>query len=182
MKKQILLAAIIALTVVTAEAAERGAFAGAGVGLNTLNDSQGNSGYSGTGLSMGLVARYNINRYIGFEGALNLFGLTGWSAGAANLVAIPLSISVIGYAPVHEKIDIFGKLGTSYTTLNFSGAAGQPGSNLISSNTSMYGFGVEFSTGEKETYRIGIDHYDLSVVPGTSVSTNYLNITGTTRF
>jgi hypothetical protein len=183
----ILIAVVTALSTSNAMATEPGAYAGVGIGLATVTDSLGNSGISSNNnvganfddLGLGFVGGYNINRYIGLEVGVNALGVFGWSYASGGIVtALPASFEVVGYIPLYKGLDIFGKYGTSYTRLDFTKA----GVTSVSDKTQMYGLGIEFSLSDKSSYRFGVDHHDLSVLPGTSVSANYFNLTGIMRF
>lgn len=179
----------LALSASSVMAAESGAYGGIGIGLAPITDSRGSSGISSNrlgfgfeNLSVGLVGGYNLNRYLGVEASINEFGLFGWSDALNRSVsAVPVSVEVVGYVPLFKGFDFFGKWGSSFTRLDFASSTAHAGMTE-KGKTRMYGVGVEFSAGEKKSCRIGMDRYDLSVTPGTSVSTNYANITGVVRF
>lgn len=170
MKKKIFTAILASSLATSAMAAEPGAYGLAGIGLSPMADNAGRTMAFGINAGVG----YNLNRYVGFEAQTGVLGLGN------SVSAIPVAASVQAFVPVLKGIDLYGKYGTSYTTLS-SGSGATTSS--ASGTTSLWGVGLEFSPpGSKETYRIGVEHYDLAVSPGMSLSTNYLNLTGTTRF
>ncbi len=168
MKKFItLIAAIIfeTLSISSAMAAEQGFFSLIGGGITPMKDSVSTS--ISLGLSLG--GGFNFNQYVGIEGQFVLLGM----ATSNTLSAHPIAVMINGYLPIQERLNMFAKVGKSFTTVS-SGTADTSVSQ--SAITNVYGYGIEFPYGEKMKYRFGVDHYDLSVVPGTTLSTNYINV------
>lgn len=165
MKKSLITAVLLAVVSMGAMAAEQGGYLGTEVGLAPTTNSNSNSSLSGTALGVGIVMGYNMNKYVGIEGGLNLLGVVGWN----NVMALPISVAAVGYAPIGEQTSLYGKVGASYTTILYS-------ANSISGITSMYGVGIELAPKGKQSLHIGVDHYDLSVETGMSVSTNYIGM------
>ena len=171
-------------------AATQGLYLGAGIGYATITDSNGNSGFSSEGsgpamqnLSLSLVGGYNLTSYLGIETSFSALGIFGWDeAAGGNVHALPTSIDIIGYLPLTRGVDIYGKVGSSNMRIDFTPASGQTPIDTETGKTKTFGYGIEFSISEMQSYRIGLEHFDLSVVPGTSVSTNYINITGLMHF
>lgn len=168
MKKFIILIAAIVFetfSISSAMAAEEGFFSLIGGGVTPMKDSASTS--MSLGLSLG--GGFNFNQYVGVEGQFVLLGM----ATSNNLSAHPIAVMIIGYLPMQERQNLFAKVGKSFTTVT-NGTADTSVSQ--SAMTNMYGYGIEFPYGEKMKYRFGVDHYDLSVVPGTTLSTNYVNV------
>ena len=99
-----------------------------------------------------------------------------------HVYALPASADIIGYLPLTKGFDIYGKFGSSNMRIEFTPAPGQTPINTMTGKTRTFGYGIEFSVSEMQSYRIGLEHFDLSLSPGTSVSTNYINITGLMHF
>ena len=159
----VVLAALVTPSVFSAE----GAYNVVGLGLSPLVEQSNTTLDFGVSIGGG----YSFNKYFGVEAQIGLLGIG--SGNDVSSMPIP-SVALIGYIPLREDSTLYGKFGKSATTVdsNYSGT------------TNFYGVGVEFSSlsSPKNTYRLGIDHYDLSLAPGAPLSTNYLNLTSTTYF
>jgi hypothetical protein len=144
-----------------------------GLGLSPLKSES--STLFGFGVSVG--GGYNFNQYFGIETQIGVMGI-----GSANNVAVmPIpEITLNGYVPVGERISLFGKIGKSETIVGYSGSDTQA---HYSGQANFYGVGFEFSlTASKDTYRLGVDYYDLGATPGASLSAYYINLSSTTHF
>jgi hypothetical protein len=173
MNKIISVAAALATLVASSAMAAEGAYNLVSLGVSPLTDQSGTT--YGFGVSIG--GGYGFNKYFGVEAQLAVLGI-----GTGNNVSVmPIpSLTVNGYIPVREGISLYGKIGKSETIVGY-GAAGTQASYSGVSN--FYGAGFEFlSSGSKDTYRIGVDHYDLGVVPGSPLAANYINLGATTHF
>ncbi len=175
MKKIISLVFLLCvLPAASSMAAEQPGFYGLlGVGSSPLAYPGGS--LSGYGASIG--GGYNINQYYGIEGVLAGLGISS----ASEYTFTSFSASVVGHIPVYDDIGLYAKVGDGYTLATFSPAGGGQGSSTpISGSGAVYGAGFEFSY-DGSNYRLGLDHYDLTA-SGVPLSTNYINVTGTTHF
>lgn len=197
MKKFKPLALFIALSAAfitsNAQAAIQGFYGGLGLGLASINDSIGNSditsetmGTSGWGfqnLSLNFVGGYNLTSYLGIETTVGALGIDGWNEKLGGTVtAFPAAIDLIGYVPLFHDFDLFVKFGSANTRLTYATVSGQTPIDPATNRAKTYGYGIEFNISEMQSYRIGVEHYDLTVTQGTSISTNYFNITGIAHF
>jgi len=173
MIKKIYFAVIFALFTFCATAADGGVYNLVGVGLSPLQGQE--STWLGFGVSVG--GGYNFNQYLGVEAQVGVIGI-----GTSNNIAVtPIpSISVNGYIPLREGISLFGKIGKSETIVGYSGSDTHA---HYSGQTNFYGVGVEISsTANKNTYRFGVDYYDLGATSGAPLAAYYLNLSSTTHF
>ena len=152
-------------------AAEEGGYVLLSIGSSPVTDSAGTS--SGLGIEGGLG--YNVSRYLGVEAVAGGFGVSA----LARYNIVSLSISAVGHIPIHNGLGIYVKAGEGESFLTVSGTGGGR-SQEYSGSGGLYGAGIEF-TADKQSFRIGLDHYDLSA-GGISLSTNYVNLTGTVQF
>ena len=126
-------------------------------------------GTTTTSLGLSLGGGYDYNKYIGVEGQLALLG----QATTNTLNATALALTINGYLPVQESLNLFVKAGKAYTAVS----DGKPTASVSQSAfTNVYGYGLEYSPSDKRSYRFGVDHYELSVLPGITLSTNYINV------
>jgi hypothetical protein len=144
-----------------------------GLGITPLTD-KSDSTY-GFGVSLG--AGYNFCKYVGIETQIGVYGI----GSNTSIFVYPLpALTLNAYVPINEKTSLFGKIGKSETSVTVGSGGSQTNYSGVSN---VYGLGAEFSiTGSKDTYRIGVDHYDLGFVNGSSLSANYINLTSTTHF
>ena len=190
--KQLALIITISATFTTsnAQAAIQGFYGGMGLGLASINDSIGNSditsettGWGFQNISLNFVGGYNLTSYLGIEAIVGALGVEGWNEQLGGTVtALPAAIDLIGYVPLFHGFDFFAKFGTASTKLEYATVSGQTPIDAATNKAKTYGYGIEFSISEMQSYRIGVDHFDLTVTPGTSISTNYVNITGIAHF
>lgn len=172
MHKKIVVAAL-AMLISTGVMADEGAYNLVGVGLSPLSDPSGTT--LGFGVSVG--GGYGFNKYFGVEAQLAVLGIG--SGNNVSVLPIP-ALTVNGYLPVREGVTLYGKIGKSETIAGYG-----PGDNLAiySGTANFYGVGFEFSLADtKDTYRIGVDHYDLGALPGLPLSANNINLMSTTHF
>ena len=169
---KILFVALISLLTFSAMAAD-GAYNLVGAGLSPVQGQA--STWFGFGVEVG--GGFSFNRYLGIETQVGVLGI-----GTTNNVAVmPIpSISVNGYIPIREGASLFGKIGKSETIVGYSGSDTQA---HYSGQANFYGVGVEISSAaNKDTYRIGVDYYDLGATPGAPLSAYYINLSSTTHF
>jgi hypothetical protein len=172
MNKKFIIATLAVLGSSGALAAD-GAYKLVGLGLSPL--SAESSTLFGFGVSVG--GGYNFNQYLGIETQISLMGIG--SANNVDVMPIP-SITFNGYLPVSENVSLFGQVGKSETIIGYSGSDTQA---HYSGQANFYGVGFEISSSaNKNTYRLGIDYYDLGATPGASLSAYYINLSSTTHF
>jgi hypothetical protein len=170
-----IVAAMMAATIwlPSAMAVEEGGYVLLSIGISPITDPIGTT--SGFGVEAG--GGYNLNKYLGAEA---IIGVVGFSAGS---VYNPLSISlnVVGHIPFSDGFGIYGKVGEAETmvTLNSTNGGSSQGYSGV---TSLYGAGIEIYTVDHADFRIGYDHYDLSIIPGLPLSANYIYVARTAYF
>lgn len=152
-------------------AADEGMYGLLSAGLTPVSESVSTT--FSLGLSLG--GGYNFNKLVGIEGQFGLLGM----ATSNTLNAQVLAVTINGYLPVQERLNIFVKAGKSFTTIT----DGKPDVSVSQSAlNNVYGYGLEFAADDKKKYRLGVDHYDLFVPSGMFLSTNYINLTVVTNF
>jgi hypothetical protein len=145
------------------------------VGLGITPMTNKDSTTYGFGVSLG--GGYNFNNYFGIEAQIGDHGI----GSNTNISVYPLpAITFNGYIPINAGTSLFGKIGKSETSVTVGSGGSQTNYSGV---TNVYGLGAEFSSAvSKDTYRIGIDHFDLGFVNGSSLSANYFNLSSTTHF
>ena len=159
------------IPIYSVKAADEGIYGLYSVGVTPMSE----TGTTTASLGLSLGGGYNFNKYVGIEGQLGLLGM----ATSNTLNAHVFAVTVNGYLPVQDRLNVFVKAGKSYTTIT----DGKPDASVSQSAIkNVYGCGLELTSDDKKKYRLGVDHYDLSVAPGVSLSTNYINLTVVTNF
>jgi len=153
---------------------ESGLYAGFGFGYAPLSGSS--SVNSSTYAFDGRVG-YAVNRHVSVETAWALMG--GINVGLTEMVADVLSVSAVGYYPIQDKMDVYGKLGYASANVGTSNWV----KNESKTKTGVtYGFGVEFAHGDKTSFRLGMDHYDLAAWSTLPISANNFSFSADFRF
>lgn len=170
--RKMLFVVLIALLTTSTMAAE-GAYNLVGAGLSSVQG-QGSTWF-GFGVDVG--GGFNFNQYLGIEAQISVMGI----GTSSNVAVMPIpSITVNGYIPIREGASLFVKFGKSETIVGYSGSDTQA---HYSGQANFYGVGVEISSAANtDTYRIGVDYYDLGATPGSPLSAYFLNLSSTTHF
>lgn len=159
-----------------ASAEEKGAYYGGG-----FSYSAGSGGNLTTTNGFGFSGRmgYDFNHSVAAEASIGFVGL-GWTAGIQDVSALTTSVSVLGFYPVKDGTDVYAKLGYASSNLVYGCSGCTTASATKGAPT--YGFGVEFGHGGETSFRLGVDHYDLSAFANNSLSANDFTASVSTRF
>jgi len=172
--KIILLGSFILLTGISSSvfAGDEGFYAGANIGggrlgVNSLNGDSKKSSVVG-----GIVLGYKFNKYIGVEGEYTGIGkvtdnVTGSIKGDAG------SIAVIGFLPLNDDFNLYGKLGAAVSKTTVSSSLAPMSDATRTAVT--YGIGGEYNLNKNIGIRLGWDHYNAAVNDFTS---NKINANG----
>ncbi len=154
-------------------------YAGLGVGYSPVTGSARIS--NGDGAAMFGTVGYNVAHDVAAE--IGLIEINGWKAMTdsasqnqnATIDASVTTTSIVGFYPFRESADIYVRLGYANAKLTWA-TNGQSG--IVRKTSMTYGIGVEFGHNEDAAFRIraGLDHYDLSGLPGVPLYTNSLAI------
>jgi OmpA-OmpF porin, OOP family len=148
-----------------AYADDQGFYAGANLGIgkpniNTPNGTDKNSSAVG-----GILLGYKFNKYLGVEGEYTGIGeVTDKQKGSAKGDAA--SLSAIGFLPLNDEFNLYGKLGVAHTKTRVSSSLAPM--NDATRNSVTYGLGGEYNFNKNVGMRVGWDHYNAAV--DTSVS------------
>lgn len=169
--------ALVMTTSNTAFAKDQGFYLGANLGIgkpyiNTTNGTDKSSSVVG-----GALLGYKFNKYVGIESEYTGIGkVTDKVNGTAKGDAA--SIAVIGFLPLNDELNLYGKLGVAHTKTTIS-------SNLApmsdaTRNSITYGLGGEYNFNKNIGMRLGWDHYSAAVDMATSnknnVNANVVNV------
>ncbi len=153
-----------------------GLYAGFGLGYAPVSGSSLIT--SSNGLALTGRAGYAFNPRVSVEAAYDSINLV--KSGLVDVGVSVLSASVVGYYPLQNSFDFYGKAGYANASVGFS--AGQGNSRSQTKTGLTYGFGVELGHGEKQSFRLGMDHFDLSAWQGLPISANNFSFSADFRF
>ena len=147
------------------EVSASGTYAGFGFGYAPVSGS--NLVTSSNGASISGRIGYAWNQHVSTELAIG--GIAFVKSGVADVGINMFSASVLGYYPVQEGVDAYAKVGYANASVGLNTQL----NNVSKSKTGLtYGFGAEFGHGEKTSFRLGVDHYDLSAWSTMPISAN----------
>jgi OmpA-OmpF porin, OOP family len=156
-------------TSTTTFAADQGFYTGVNLGIGKPNINTPNGTDKSSSAVAGIILGYKFNPYLGIEGQYTGIGkVTDNVKGSAKGDAA--SLSAIGFYPITEDFNVYGKLGVAHTKTTVS-------SNLAPMNdatrTSVtYGIGGEYNFNKNVGMRMGWDHYNAAVDTSASNKNN----------
>jgi OOP family OmpA-OmpF porin len=170
--KAILLSSLLALASIssTAFAGDEGFYAGGNVGVgkpivNTPNGEDKKSSAVG-----GIVLGYKFSKYLAVEGEYTGIGkVTDKASGTVKGDAA--SIAAIGFIPLNEEFNLYGKLGVAATKTRVSSSLAPMNDDTRTAVT--YGLGGEYNLNKNIGIRLGWDHYSASVKDLTNSKANF---------
>ena len=139
---------------------DSGFYVGANLGLgkpdiNTTNGTSKSSSAVG-----GVILGYKFNKYIGVEGQYTGVGkVTDKVNGTAKGDAA--SLSAIGFLPLNDEFNLYGKLGVAHTKTTVSSSLAPM--NDATRTAVTYGLGGEYNFNKNIGMRLGWDHYNAAV-------------------
>ena len=164
------------MAVVQEPLAASGFYAGFGMGFAPVSGSSLIT--SSNGVSLTGRAGYALNRSVSVEAAYD--GIAMVKSGLADVGISVLSASVLGYYPLQDNVDVYAKAGYANASVGFSTGTGNSSSQSKTGLT--YGFGVELGHGAKQSFRLGIDHFDLSAWQTMPIAANNVSFSADFRF
>ncbi|WP_047533781.1 outer membrane protein [Methylotenera sp. N17] len=159
MKKMLVILGFISISH-SVFAEDYGFYAGLNIGIGKADFNTPNGLDKSRSLVSGLVLGYKLNQYFGVEGQYTGIGkVTDNVSGSAKADA--LSLSAIGYLPVNEEFNLYGKLGVAATKSTVSSSLSPM--NDASRTSVTYGFGGQYNLNKDIGMRLGWDHYNAAV-------------------
>lgn len=149
----------------------------AAIDLGKVSYSGTASNYDGNELPNPLMVRigggYRFTRHLGVEAGYALVGESAIkSTPAANvtesLKSTTLQLAAVGTYPINEAFGVFGKLGLSYTKLDYNYAdTGINGSGSGSKVNPMYGLGVQYNINKRHGIRAQYENFGKTGLSAT---------------
>jgi OmpA-OmpF porin, OOP family len=160
-----------------AYADDQGLYAGANLGIGKPNINTPNGTDKSSSAVGGMVLGYKFNKYLGVEGEYTGIGeVTDKLKGSAKGDAA--SLSAIGFLPLNDAFNLYGKLGVAHTKTKVSSNLAPM--NDATRNSVTYGLGGEYNFDKNIGMRIGWDHYnaavDTSVNNKSNVNANVVSV------
>lgn len=150
-------------------AGDNGFYAGAnaGIGRPDINTTNGEDKKSSA--VAGIVLGYKFNKYIGVEGEYTGIGkVTDQVSGTAKGDAA--SIAAIGFLPLNDDFNLYGKLGVATTKTTVSSSLAPM--NDATRTAATYGLGGEYNLDKDIGIRLGWDHYNAAISNTSSNKSN----------
>lgn len=179
MTKTVLLSTLLALGSIStaALAGDDGFYAGANIGVGKPNVNTPNGESKSSSPVGGLVLGYKINKYLGVEGEYTGIGKVKDKV-SGSVKGDAASIAAIGFLPLSDEFNLYGKLGVAATKTSVSSSLAP--ANDASKAGVTYGLGGEYNFNKNIGLRLGWDHYSAAVKDATnhkdSFGANVVNI------
>lgn len=145
-------AASLAAFGAAAHAAEPGAYMGASTGVSKFSVDKNSNGNTDTVPNWGLYGGYNFSKHLGVEVGYQDLGrakIDGHGSGSSAHTRA-LGIDLVGYVPVAQKLDLYGKLGLAHYAREVDGAVGSETKNGAGLK---YGLGAQYAATERLSIR-----------------------------
>jgi OOP family OmpA-OmpF porin len=108
----------------------------------------------------GVVLGYKFNQYFGVEAQYTGIGkVTDNVGGSAKADA--LSLSAIGYLPLNDEFNLYGKLGVA--TIKSKVSSSLSPMNDATQTDATYGIGAQYNLNKEFGMRMGLDHYNAAI-------------------
>jgi OOP family OmpA-OmpF porin len=172
--KRILLLAIVSAIATPAFADDSGFYSGTSIGRTSVDNPTLFPLTKSTDNVFGGFIGYRINDNFGVEGAYT--GIGRYANATQSGKADALSLSAVGYLPVSEKFQLYGKLGMAYAM----GKSAKGGLSNANHFGPTYGVGVQYDVNDKIGLRFGVDRYTAAVDEGSVTRTYNSNVVGAT--
>ncbi len=115
------------------------------------------------GTSVELKGGYKFNEYVGVEGSYLDLGDADVSGGSGSVSVDGFKVAVVGFIPVAETVDIYGKLGLYSWDADYP-AGSDDGSDI------NYGVGVAWGVADNVKVNLGYDIYELDEEDANNVN------------
>jgi OOP family OmpA-OmpF porin len=151
-------------------AGDQGLYAGLNLGIGKPDFNTPNGMDKSKSIVSGVVLGYKLNQYFGVEGQYTGIGkVTDNVSGSAKGDA--LSLSIIGYLPLNDEFNLYGKLGVASIKSKVSSSLSPM--NDATRTDVTYGLGGQYNLNKDIGMRIGWDHYNAAV--DTNSGSKYVN-------
>lgn len=159
MKKMLVLLGLVSISI-PALADDQGFYTGLNVGIGRPDINTPNGEDKKSAVVSGVVLGYKFNQYLGVEGQYTGIGkVTDNVSGSAKGDA--LSLTAIGFLPMNDTLNLYGKLGVAATKTTVSSSL-SPMSDANRTSVT-YGLGGEYNFNKNIGMRLGWDHYNAAV-------------------
>ena len=170
--KAILLGSLLAIASISsvAFAGDEGFYAGGNIGVGKPNVNTPNGEDKSSSVVGGIVLGYKFSKYLGVEGEYTGIGkVTDKVSGTVKGDAA--SIAAIGFLPLNDEFNLYGKLGLAATKTKVSSSLAPMDGDTRTSVT--YGLGGEYNLNKNIGIRIGWDHYNAAIKDVTNSKNNF---------
>ncbi len=151
-----LLAAVLGASALSAQAADKGVYAGAGVGQSFVDE----QAYDDEDTAFSVFGGYQFNRYFGLEAGYADFGKIEPQGAGRALEADSAYLTAVGTLPITEKFSAYAKAGFHAWNLD-DAIPGLTGTNDDSGTDPTYGVGVQYRLTDQVALRGEYSRFEI---------------------
>ncbi|MBF6023129.1 outer membrane beta-barrel protein [Lysobacter niastensis] len=151
-----LLAAVLGASALSAQAADKGFYAGAGVGQSFVDE----QAYDDEDTAFSVFGGYQFNRYFGLEAGYADFGKIEPQGAGRALEADSAYLTAVGTLPITEKFSAYAKAGFHAWNLD-DAIPGLTGTNDDSGTDPTYGVGVQYRLTDQVALRGEYSRFEI---------------------
>ncbi len=151
-----LLAAVLGASALSAQAADKGFYAGAGVGQSFVDE----QAYDDEDTAFSVFGGYQFNRYFGLEAGYADFGKIEPQGAGRALEADTAYLTAVGTLPITEKFSAYAKAGFHAWNLD-DAIPGLTGTNDDSGTDPTYGVGVQYRLTDQVALRGEYSRFEI---------------------
>jgi OOP family OmpA-OmpF porin len=156
MLSRALLAAALGVSALSAQAADKGFYAGAGVGESIVDE----QAYDDSDTAFSLFGGYQFNRYFALEAGYADFGKIEPDTTGPSLEADTFYLTAVGSVPITDKFSAYAKAGFHRWNVD-DAIPGLTGTSDDSGTDPTYGVGVQYQVSDKIALRGEYSRFEM---------------------
>jgi OOP family OmpA-OmpF porin len=170
--KIILLSSLLSIASISgaAFAGDEGFYTGGNIGVGKPNINTPSGEDKKSSAVGGIVLGYKFSKYLGVEGEYTGIGKVKDKV-SGSVKGDAASIAAIGFLPLSEEFNLYGKLGIAETKTNVSSSLA-PTKDASKAGVT-YGLGGEYNLNKNIGIRLGWDHYSAAVKDAANRKDNF---------
>jgi OmpA-OmpF porin, OOP family len=172
--KRILLLAVLSAVAGSASAADNGFYTGTTIGYTSVDNPTAFPLTKSSDYVFGGFIGYRLNDNLGIEGTYT--GLGSYENATQSGKADALSVAAVGFVPLGEKFELYGRLGLAYAM----GKSSTGGLSNANRTGPTYGVGFQYNVSQSVGLRFGIDRYEAAVDQGSTTHNYNSDVIGAT--
>lgn len=156
MLSRALLAAVLGVSALSAQAADKGFYAGAGVGQSFVDE----QAYDDEDTAFSVFGGYQFNKYFALEGGYADFGKIEPELAGPDLEADSFYLTAVGSVPITEKFSAYAKAGFHRWNID-DAIPGLTGTDDDSGTDPTYGVGVQYRFTDRVAMRGEYSRFEM---------------------